>query len=125
MMKQSGGRDGSKGNAGKSEVQVIARRKEGETVPIIGLCVADKVLSEKTERIIELLLVGIERNNESADAQDRQAFEIQNPPDLKVASFLVLSEDTAQKCIFVSRYRYPEVKLQFEDYIRRLDFLDG
>lgn len=97
MMKQSGGRDGSKGNAGKSEVQVIARRKEGETVPIIGLCIADKALSEETERIIELLLVGIERNNESADAQDRQTFEIQNPPDLKAASFLVLSEDTAQE----------------------------
>lgn len=27
--------------------------------------------------------------------------------------------------IYISRYRYAEVKLQFEDYIRRLDFLDG
>lgn len=27
--------------------------------------------------------------------------------------------------IYISRYRYPEVKLQFENYIRRLDFLDG
>ncbi len=26
--------------------------------------------------------------------------------------------------IYISRYRYPEVKLQFEDYIRRLDFMD-
>lgn len=26
--------------------------------------------------------------------------------------------------IYISRYRYPEVKRQFEDYIRRLDFMD-
>lgn len=27
--------------------------------------------------------------------------------------------------LYISRYRYPEVKRQFEDYIRRLDFLNG
>ena len=30
--------------------------------------------------------------------------------------------DNGEK-LYISRYRYPEVKLQFEGYIRHLDFL--
>lgn len=68
-------------------------------MPVIGLCIADEELSRETERIIELLLARNSQESEKDASEERMDFAIQNPADLKTASFLVLAEGTAQESL--------------------------
>lgn len=67
---------------------------------IIGLSIADKMLSCETEHIMEILLAKELRKNKNSDGKTdaaRENLKIQNPAVLKAVSFLILSRETVQK----------------------------